>query len=457
MAQMVAASFLQDTLGARAFREQLELAFQEAVSPEISLSVVELLAGAIVADGEVVGILSQRVPRDAAYAAMHAIYEATIRGQERLIRGTEQIGLEIALPYESLGRTHLARTQAYERTAAEMPNPVEAEMVGGLAEVDRRFAGLYVSLAAEYKVLSAERLGAPTPEMERQVQQARERNAKTMEDNYRVLAGALEAVQRQEGSLGPITRMQTLRDQGRLERAYGDYLRLQNVKPGEAVRHLTKGDELREQLNRLILSAQAKISLRPPPAEESGPAAGLEEGGVRVETVAELGVRARTLQGAPVQAPEWATHALLIPDRLLRQAAQEQPSVLHVYAQESVSLAAVSVLPRPLELMQMHDLPEDPAQLEEALRKMEPEGRAVIVLDAKLQDRVRRGEILPKGHDLALLVDPVQWEGYTNYQNELAALLAAPPERLQNWVVLLTAGTVVKVRIDGEDFTAIFA
>lgn len=203
---------------------------------------------------------------------------------------------------------------------------------------------------------------------------------------------------------------------------------------------------------------QLKIEpLSPPSPQGPAVAGGLEEGGIRVETAAEMAARARTRDGRPTRAPAWATHALLIPDRLLRQAAELEPKVLHVYAQPLVSVAAVSVLPRPMELIQMHDLPEDPARLEEALREMKPEGRAVIVLDARLQDRVRRGEILPKGHDLALLVDPARWEEYTSYQNELAALLAAPAEGSRNWVVLLTAGTVVKVTIAGEDYTAIFA
>jgi len=91
-----------------------------------------------------------------------------------------------------------------------------------------------------------------------------------------------------------MTRLRTLRDQARLERAYGDYLRLMNEKPGEAMRHMLKGADLREELDRMIQSARLRV-LRPDQPEESAPAGGLEEVAEAVRAAVEFFGRERTL------------------------------------------------------------------------------------------------------------------------------------------------------------------
>jgi len=200
------------------------------------------------------------------------------------------------------------------------------------------------------------------------------------------------------------------------------------------------------------------LTILRPTAPKESPAAGLEEG-IQMETVEKLAGRT----GVPLKVPEGATRAILIPEaRLLRPAEEVPQTILHVYVQDSLSAAAAAILPRAMGTIQMHLLSDDPAVLENKLAQASADRRfakelSVIVVDAALQGRIRRGELLPEGHALTLLVPSKGWESYTNYQKELAVLLEEPPSRLQNWVLLLSAGSVQKVTIGDQEFTAIFA
>ncbi len=180
--------------------------------------------------------------------------------------------------------------------------------------------------------------------------------------------------------------------------------------------------------------------------------AGLEEKSTaRVWTLEKMGRKGVEL--AAEAGAQGYTQAVLVPVGAVLS--RMESATLDLYAQPSVSSAAMAILPDGWGIGQILAIPEnDPSAGNDLLRKATDEftrGRQVVIA---LDPDLKSGLQLPQNHPVALLLSE---KTYHLIDRTILAAFLSQPQILRNLILDLTRGTIERVTIDGEDYFAIFA